>query len=216
MRVLAVPIKSLERSKGRLAGTLSPAERAVLTMALLQDVLDACFGQPEWEVTVVSRDQAVLEVAARRGASPVAEAGGSLLEAVRQVEATTRGRSSELAVLLGDLPYLTAEELRRALAMPGEVVAAPALSDGGTNLLLRRPPSVIPARFGRSSFAKHRWAARRGGLKLVEARGPGLERDLDRPADLAALLASGHRGRARTACLEMGLAARLLERPVGA
>jgi 2-phospho-L-lactate guanylyltransferase len=216
MQVLAVPIKSLEQSKGRLAGTLSPAERAVLTMALLQDVLDACFGQPEWEVAVVSRDQAVLEVAARRGASPVAEAGGSLLEAVRQVEATTRGRSSELAVLLGDLPYLTAEELRRALAMPGEVVAAPALSDGGTNLLLRRPPSVIPARFGRSSFAKHRWAARRGGLKLVEARGPGLERDLDRPADLAALLASGHRGRARTACLEMGLAARLLERPVGA
>ena len=76
--------------------------------------------------------------------------------------------------------------------------------------------SVIPARFGRSSFAKHRWAARRKGLKLVEARGPGLERDLDRPADLATLVASGHRGRARTACLEMGLAARLLERPVGA
>ena len=128
----------------------------------------------------------------------------------------TRGRSSELAVLLGDPPYLTAGELRRALAMPGPVVAAPARSDGGTNLLLRRPASVIPARFGRSSFAKHRWAARRKGLKLVEARGPGLERDLDRPADLATLVASGHRGRARTACLEMGLTARLLERPVGA
>jgi len=216
MRVLAVPIKSLERSKGRLAGTLSPAERAVLTMALLEDVLDACFRQPGWDVAVVSRDQAVLEVAARRGARPVAEEGGSLLGAVRQVEATTRGRSSELAVLLGDLPYLTAGELRHALALPGPVVAAPALSDGGTNLLLRRPASVIPARFGRSSFAKHRWAAQRKGLKLVEARGPGLERDLDRPADLAALLASGHRGRARTACLEIGLAARLLERPVGA
>src|SRR6266498_3573238 len=188
MRVLAVPIKSLERSKGRLAGTLSPAERAVLTMALLQDVL---------------------EVAARRGAKPVAEVGGSLLGAVRQVEATTRGRSSELAVLLGDLPYLTAGELRHALALPGPVVAAPALSDGGTHLLLRRPASVIPARFGRSSFAKHRWAARRVRTGFEEIRRTELAFDLDRPEDLARVLTDGGSRRTRSACLEMGVAERL-------
>src|SRR5712692_8843745 len=157
MQVVAVPVKSLEATKTRLSGVLSPMERAALTLAMLEDVLDASLAQVAWEVWVVSSDEVVLEVAARRGARPVSEVGNSLLEAVRQVEADVTG-------LLGDLPLLTAGELAHALSHGGRVVASPAGSDGGTNLLVRRPASAIPARFGRASFAKHRWAARRAGI----------------------------------------------------
>jgi 2-phospho-L-lactate/phosphoenolpyruvate guanylyltransferase len=208
VQVIAVPVKALGRSKSRLAPTLAPAERATLTLALLDDVLRAATAQSAWEVWVISADRAVLKAAAGWGARPVTEQGRTLLQAVRQVEEELRG-SGELAVLLGDLPYLRAGELERALATAGPVVAAPAASDGGTNLLLRRPPSVIPARFGRASFAKHAWAARRARVDLVEVRAPGLELDLDGPEDVAALLASTRRGRARAACVEMGLEARL-------
>jgi 2-phospho-L-lactate guanylyltransferase len=127
---------------------------------------------------------------------------------VRQIEAEA-ARAEALAVVLGDLPYLAADELAGALATAGPVVAAPAISDGGTNVLLRRPPTVIPARFGRDSFAKHRTAARKAGADLVAIRARGLEHDLDRPEDLAMLLASGHPGRARSACVRMGVASRL-------
>jgi 2-phospho-L-lactate/phosphoenolpyruvate guanylyltransferase len=187
---------------------LAPAERAALTLALLDDVLRAATAQSPWEVWVISADRAVLKAGTGWGARPVIEQGHTLLQAVRQVEEQLRG-SRELAVLLGDLPYLTSEELSRALATAGPVVAAPAASDGGTNLLLRRPPSVIPARFGRASFAKHAWAARRARVDLVKVRAPGLELDLDGPEDVAALIASTHLGRARAACVEMGLEARL-------
>ena len=89
------------------------------------------------------------------------------------------------------------------------MVAAPATSDGGTNLLLRRPPSVILARFGPSSFARHRAEAARRRIPFREALIPELGFDLDRPADLARLLRQKRSGRALAACLEMGLEARL-------
>ena len=66
MRVLAVPVKSLERAKNRLSSVLSLGERAALSLVMFEDVLDACLAQPDWETWVVSRDEAVLEIGARR------------------------------------------------------------------------------------------------------------------------------------------------------
>jgi 2-phospho-L-lactate guanylyltransferase len=211
MRVLAVPVKSLERTKTRLAPLLSPPERAALSLVMLEDVLDACLAQSGWEVWLISRAEAALEIGARRGARALPEQGRTLLEAIRQVEAGIPGRSSELAVLLADLPFLTAEALTEALSRGarGRVVAAPAGSDEGTNLLLRRPPAVIPAKFGRSSFARHRSAAYRAGVTFEEVRLPELTFDLDTPADLARVIESPPLGRTRAACLEMGLVERL-------
>src|SRR5439155_17488321 len=109
---------------------------------MLEDVLDACAHQQRWETWVVSSDEAVLEVAARRGTRPFVEEGRSLNQAIRKVEGEVRGRNDALAVLLADLPLITAEALAEALGHESRVMAVPAHSDGGTNLLLRRPPVV--------------------------------------------------------------------------
>jgi 2-phospho-L-lactate/phosphoenolpyruvate guanylyltransferase len=214
VQVIAVPVKSLDIAKRRLAGALSPPERAVLTLAMVEDVLDACLAQRGWEVWVISRSEAVLEVAARRRARPVAEREEGLLRAVRQVERSIGGRWSRLAVVLADLPLLTGGTLAAALALGtgSAVVAAPAGSDGGTNLLLRRPPAAMPARFGPSSFSRHRSEAERRKLTFREARFDELAFDLDRPADLVRMVAPGPASRTRSACLEMGLAERLAAR----
>lgn len=211
MRVLAVPVKSLERAKSRLGAILSPGERAALSLAMLEDVLDACLGQAGWDVWVVSHAQAALEAAVRRGARAVPEHGASLVAAVGQVERAVAGRATELGIVLADLPFVTPVALREALgrAASAAVAAVPAESDGGTNILLRTPPSVIPARFGRSSYPRHRLEAYRAGVTLKEVRSPELGFDLDRPTDLVRLLESDGDSRARSACLEMGLADRL-------
>ena len=49
MRVIAVPVKPLEEAKRRLSRILSPAERAVLSLAMLEDVLDATLAMPGWD-----------------------------------------------------------------------------------------------------------------------------------------------------------------------
>jgi 2-phospho-L-lactate/phosphoenolpyruvate guanylyltransferase len=209
MRVIAVPVKSLERAKGRLSEILGPLERAALTLAMLEDVLDACLAQPGWQTWVVSPDEAVLEVSARRRARPVVEDRPGLLAAIHQVEEEAHGADA-LAVVLGDLPLLAAPALGRVLQTLGPVVAAPSTSDGGTNILLRRPPGVIAARFGTDSFRKHRESAEFRGIPFAEVRALELAYDLDRPEDVPELLARSGPGRTRSACLEMGLADRLV------
>jgi len=212
MQVLAVPVKSLERTKSRLAKVLSLRERATITLAMAEDVLDACTAQPSWDTWVISSDEAVLEIATRHGARPIAEAGRSLNEAVRQAESLVTGRTSTLAVVLADLPLLTPTALAIALESDARVTAAPAASDGGTNLLVRRPPSAIPPRFGPASLARHRWAARRARVSFREARSAELAFDLDRPDDLTRVLAENRPGRTLTASLELGLPDRLRSR----
>jgi 2-phospho-L-lactate guanylyltransferase len=208
MRIIAVPVKSLERAKGRLTQVLEPIERAALTLAMLEDVLDACLEVPGWHVWVISPDEAVLEVSARRRAKPVIEEEPGLLSAIRQVEEEGAGADA-LAVVLGDLPLLSAEALGQVLHTVGPVVAAPSESDGGTNVLLRRPPGIIPPKFGSESFRKHREAAELRGVPFASIEDPELAFDLDRPEDIPVLMRAGTRTRTRAACLEMGLPERL-------
>ena len=208
MRIITVPVKSLERAKGRLADSLEPLERAALTLAMLEDVLDACLAIPGWHVWVISPDEGVLEVSARRRARPVIEEQPGLLAAIRQVE--EEGASADaLAVVLGDLPLLTPEALEHTLHTLGPVVAAPSDSDGGTNILLRRPGGIITAKFGSDSFRKHREAAELRGVPFASVQGPEVSFDLDRPEDIPVVLRSPARTRTKAACLEMGLAERL-------
>jgi 2-phospho-L-lactate guanylyltransferase len=213
MRIIAVPVKSLSRAKTRLGKVLSPMERAALTLAMLEDVLDAALAQPGWETWVISPDESVLEIAVRRHARPVEEQKSPLSAAIRQVELEAAERSADaLAVVLADLPLLTPPALEAALQTLGSVVLAPSASDGGTNLLLRRPPRVIGARFGKDSFAKHVEAAATRGLPASVVRSPELTTDLDLPGDLPAVLAGDRPGRTRNTLLELDAAERLAAR----
>jgi 2-phospho-L-lactate guanylyltransferase len=210
VRILAVPVKSLSRAKSRLAPVLSPLERAALTLAMLEDVLDVALSAPGWATWVVSPDEAVLEIAARRRARPVQEEKPPLSAAIRQVEAEAEEMDVDaLAVLLADLPLLTPAALRAALKTLGSVVLAPSKSEGGTNLLLRRPPRVIGARFGRESFAKHLRSAETRGLPAAAVRSRELATDLDVPEDLLTVLDAEKSGRTRASLLEMDVAARV-------
>jgi len=213
VRVIAVPVKSLSKAKTRLAPILSPLERAGLTLAMLEDVLDATLAVPGWETWVISPDEAVLEVAAKRRARPVPEEKPPLSAAVRQVEIDAVEQDADaLAVLLADLPFVTADALHEALQTLGSVVVAPSQDETGTNLLLRRPPRVIGARFGRDSFSKHQAAAEAKGFPVSVVRRPELTADVDTPKDVLGFLAAGRKGRTRSSLLQLHAADRLAAR----
>ena len=203
-------MKSLSRAKSRLAPALTDLERGALTLAMLEDVLDASLGVPGWETWVVSPDEVALEIAARRGARPVAEDKPPLASAIRQVESLAKEEGAgTLAVLPADVPLVTAETLHVALRTLGAVVLAPSADGAGTSLLLRRPPKAIPARFGPDSFRRHVELATQRGLPVSVVERQELSFDVDRPGDILTLLADGRLGRTREVCLEMDLDARL-------
>jgi 2-phospho-L-lactate guanylyltransferase len=111
------------------------------------------------------------------------------------IEAATRHvmvqNAGGFLMLPADVPEVTIAVLRQtlvALDQNGSVVLAPAISDGGTNLLACRPPHAIRPEFGTGSFAKHLAAAERSGLACHVLNSPELGRDIDSPEDLARFL----------------------------
>jgi 2-phospho-L-lactate guanylyltransferase len=210
VRVIAVPVKSLAEAKSRLGPALTPLERGALTLAMLEDVLDASLAVAGWDTWVVSPDEAVLEVASRRGARAIAEEKPPLAGAIRQVEQEAADAAVDtLAVLLGDTVLVTSEALTRALHTLGRVVVAPDAAESGTNLLVRRPPRAIPARFGPDSFRKHLEAAETKGMPAAVVELPELAFDLDAPSDILTLLQTRREGRTRQVCLDMDLRSRI-------
>jgi 2-phospho-L-lactate/phosphoenolpyruvate guanylyltransferase len=210
MRVVAVPVKSLSRAKTRLSPALTGLERGALTLAMLEDVLDAALSVPGWETWVVSPDEVALEIAAGRGARPIPEAKPPLANAIRQVETKAKDDgATALAVLPADVPLITVDTLHEALRTLGAVVLARSADGSGTSLLLRRPPRAIPARFGPDSFRRHVELAEARGLPVSIVERRELSFDVDRPDDILTLLADGRRGRTREVCLQMDLGARL-------
>ena len=213
VRVIAVPVKALPRAKSRLAPVLAPLERAALTLAMLEDVLDATLAIPGWETWVLSPDEAVLEIAARRRARPLVEERPPLSAAVRQVEDEADARGADaLAVVPADLPLLSTAVLADALHTLGPVVMAPAADRSGTNLLVRRPPKAMPARFGPDSFRKHMEGARARRLPVSVVEWPEITFDVDVPVDFTRVLTEARPARTLETCRELGVAARLLAR----
>jgi 2-phospho-L-lactate guanylyltransferase len=207
----AVPVKTLAAAKGRLAPVLTPEQRRALATALLADVLEALVGTPAIaRVLVVSADPDALALARAMGALPVDEpladgAGGAAPETALNAAldhaaalATAAGAAALLA-LPADLPLVTAADVAAVLAAapPAPSVLLAPTWDGGTSILLRRPPLAIPARFGPASLRAHLQAAAARHLlvRLVWRANLGL--DLDRPTDLQRLVALPPRGRAR-------------------
>jgi 2-phospho-L-lactate/phosphoenolpyruvate guanylyltransferase len=213
VRVIALPVKSLADAKGRLEPVLSPLERGALTLAMFEDVLDVTVEIAGWETWVISPDEAVLEIAMARGVHAIAEDSPPLAAAVRQLDEEAAGRLVDaLAVLLPDTPLVTQAALTAALRTLGAVVVAPSMNESGTNLLVRRPPDAIAARFGRDSYRRHLQAAAEADLPAAVVEAPELAFDLDLPSDILTMLDSRHEGRTLQVCRDLDLGARIATR----
>ena len=80
-----MPVRALEGAKSRLGGSLDAEERQDLVRLLLERTIRAAGQVPEIEsVVVVSPDPAILELAARGGATPLQQVGEGLNEGLEQ------------------------------------------------------------------------------------------------------------------------------------
>jgi 2-phospho-L-lactate guanylyltransferase len=189
-----VPIKPFAAAKLRLAGALTPSQRARLARLMAADVLNVLAASKHVlaGVLVVTADADAVALAQRHGAEVLFE---STPVGINQAVALATGRladnSDGIIVVPTDLPHISADAVERLvhlLATPCSIALVPANDDGGTNLLALRPTRVIPAGFGPNSFERHRKAAHAAGILPSIFFSPELGRDIDRPEDLAAFL----------------------------
>jgi 2-phospho-L-lactate/phosphoenolpyruvate guanylyltransferase len=192
-----VPLNAPEQAKSRLAGVLTPGERAALMHWMAGRVLAALHAASAVAaVAVVSPSVELLDWAAAHHAEPLLQMAGDLnagLELGRRWALARR--ADALLVLLGDLPYLRASEVAGLVAQSRAgrraVVLAPDRRGRGTNGLLLRPADALAFAFGPASLLRHVQLTAAAGLDPMWYASYGTEHDLDTPADLHALRASG-------------------------
>jgi 2-phospho-L-lactate guanylyltransferase len=213
-----LPVKELAGAKQRLSSALSPDERRLLAMTMLEDVLNAVSAVKTLAGTlVVTVDPAATSLAARYGARIATEGArdghtGSVTAAARLL---VREGQTGMTTLPGDIPRLSAAEIDATLAAHRAAPAftiVPAHDDLGSNMIVCSPPDAVPLRFGEDSFYPHLDAARDRGIEPLIVRHPGIGMDIDHPVDLVTFLRMSPPVPTRTlAFLEQsGIAGRLL------
>lgn len=172
---VVIPVKGTSAAKSRLGA--SPE----LAHAIALDSVEAALGAAR--VIVVTSADAAADFAAL-GAEVVPDPGEGLNAACRRgIESAGGG---PVAVMLGDLPALRPAELATALGLAAQhplAFVADAENEGTTLITALEAAAHVPA-FGAGSRDAHHAA---GYVELDIDTASGLRRDVDTPAQLAAI-----------------------------
>ena len=145
-------------SKERLAAIFSPKERASLTMAMLEDVLNA-LSTSEIELSVVvSSDPAIEIITKNANVVFLREKQSGLNSALEQATKwlIKRGFNSIL-ILPSDIPLVTSININAILELGSyeKSVVLSSSRNGGTNAFFKKPSNLVPNFFGPESFKRH-------------------------------------------------------------
>ncbi|MFP6655080.1 MAG: 2-phospho-L-lactate guanylyltransferase [Myxococcota bacterium] len=208
MTIALIPVKRLEESKSRLLPQLPDARRQALTLAMLEDLIEALSKTAGINrIVVTTPDPLVAKTASQAGADFLIREAPGLNAALEDGRTRLSSLNEEdLLIVLGDVAGALPKDFERLLAFGSEdpaprVSLAPS-SDGGTSALLQHPAKAIACCFGRDSARRHRAAAEAAGVTYHEVELESLRIDLDQPEDLMAFLKTKAGGRRTRALLE--------------
>ncbi|MEM7412502.1 MAG: 2-phospho-L-lactate guanylyltransferase [Myxococcota bacterium] len=200
-----VPVKGLDDAKSRMFPERAREELEALSLAMMSDLVRCLCAVPELDrVAVTTPDARVADAAKQAGAEPLLRDDPGLNAAIEAACHQLAGPSDGVLVVLGDVAAAAPDDIHALLeAGPEHGVSLAPSNDGGTSALFRRPPDVIPARFGRDSAARHRDAALAAGVPYVECTLPSLAIDIDFVEDARSALDVESLGPATRAILEV-------------
>jgi 2-phospho-L-lactate guanylyltransferase len=198
MTDIIIPIKDLSCAKQRLAGILSPSERAGLVLAMLEDLLATVTELDNGRVWLVAHDDAVFDIGRKFAALPIRENRPRGYNPAVKLGLSAVAANSNVAVLPGDLPLaMTAEiaELIKPANHMGPTIRLAAARDyDGTNGLFLSAKDLMRPAYGPQSFAGYKNTSRALGIEPTLLDAPGLSHDIDTVADFRDLLASATSG----------------------
>jgi 2-phospho-L-lactate guanylyltransferase len=196
MNVFAiVPVKRFENAKTRLSSVLDADDRIHLSLLMLEDTLHILSISPSLtKVIIVSPDKRAEELAIKHGANFVREEkGNGVNSAVVLAERYCINEAADATMIIPhDLPLLDECDIFRAQELAQKeshcIVICPSYRYDGTNMLLRKPPSVIGTFYDSDSYNMHINAAASLGIPIRYFFSKRLMYDIDTPEDVFRLI----------------------------
>ena len=185
-----VPIKRFENAKTRLSSILDTDDRIRLSLLMLEDTLQILSAVHSLsQLITVSADKRVGEIAVKYGANfLLEEKERGVNSAVALADSYCMKKAADATMVIPhDLPLLDSTDISKACELAENesrcIVICPSLRYDGTNMLLRKPPSVIATFYDADSYNMHVKAAIRLGIPVKLLLSKGLMHDIDTPED---------------------------------
>jgi 2-phospho-L-lactate guanylyltransferase len=185
-----VPIKRFENAKTRLSSILDTDDRIRLSLLMLKDTLQILSAVHSLsQVITVSADKRVGEIALKYGANfLLEEKERGVNSAVALADSYCMKKAADATMVIPhDLPLLDSTDISKACELAENesscIVICPSLRYDGTNMLLRKPPSIIATFYDADSYDMHVKAAIRLGIPVKRLLSKGLMHDIDTPED---------------------------------
>jgi 2-phospho-L-lactate guanylyltransferase len=185
-----VPVKRFENAKTRLSSILDMDDRIRLSSLMLEDTMKTLSSVPSLiQVVIVSADKRAEELATKHGINFLhEEEEKGVNSAIALADSYCIREAADATVVIPqDLPLLDAIEVSRACDMAENenkcIVICPSLRYDGTNMLLRKPPSVIATFYDRDSYNMHLKAAIKLGIPVKRLFSASVMFDIDTPED---------------------------------
>ena len=185
-----VPVKGFQNGKTRLSSLFNLDERMLLSSFMLDYTLNVLGSVPSISlVAVVSTDKCAEEIAAKHRAKFLREEKeNGVNSAVALADRHCIQEHADATIVIPyDLPLLEAVDISRACELAQNearcVVICPSLRYDGTNMLLRKPPSVISTFYDTDSYNMHIKSAIRLGVRVKHLLSKTVMYDIDTPDD---------------------------------
>ncbi len=196
-RVVAlIPVRGSSSAKTRLSSLFREEERLALAWSMLRRLTDEIDASGMVDHTVViTRDPGAVEARIGRddAMTILPQAGdGDLNAALQQGRQWAQEQGYDVVLVLpGDLPLVTAGDIRAMIEAPGPLVVATDRAEDGTNALRIDLSQWSGEAFrfcmGPGSAGHHIARARETGNRVTTLFRPGIAHDLDTPRDWADL-----------------------------
>jgi 2-phospho-L-lactate/phosphoenolpyruvate guanylyltransferase len=190
-----VPVKRFENAKTRLSSMLDADDRIRLSSLMLEDTLKILsVAASLTQVVIVSADKRAEEIATKHGANFLREEkekGVNSAVALADIYCMRKTADATMVIPL-DLPLLDAIDISKACELAENesrcIVICPSLRYDGTNMLLRKPPSVIATFYDTDSYNMHVKAAVKIGVPVKRFFSKTMMHDVDTPKDALQLI----------------------------
>jgi 2-phospho-L-lactate/phosphoenolpyruvate guanylyltransferase len=191
-----VPVKRFENAKTRLSSMLDTEDRIRLSSLMLEDTLQILsVAPPLTQVIIVSADKRADEIATKHGAKFLPEEkekGVNSAVALADGYCIEKEAADATIVIPHDLPLLDSIVIPEACELAEKegtcIVICPSVRYDGTNMLLRKPPSVIGTFYETDSYNMHVRTAIKLGIPVKPLLSKSLMYDIDTPEDALQLI----------------------------
>lgn len=191
-----VPVKRFENAKTRLSSMLDTEDRIRLSSLMLEDTLQILSVAPSLtQVIIVSADKRADEIATKHGAKFLPEEkekGVNSAVALADGYCIEKEAADATIVIPHDLPLLDSIVISKACELAEKestcIVICPSVRYDGTNMLLKKPPSVIGTFYETDSYNMHVRTAIKLGIPVKPLLSKSLMYDIDTPEDALQLI----------------------------